>query len=79
MSPPPADDAFVRQPLAGVAVPVGDGGGIAVRDSPRFPVRFDEEPFVEDLAHASAAGRAVGERERRRPEDAGITPNELRV
>jgi hypothetical protein len=50
-----------------------------VSDSPSFPVSFDEEAFAEDLAHASAAGRAVGERERRRLEREGIAPNELRA
>jgi hypothetical protein len=42
-------------------------------------VRFDEEAFAEDLAHASPAGRAVAERERSRLERDGIAPNELRA
>jgi hypothetical protein len=48
-------------------------------DSPSFTVRFDEEAFAEDLAHASPAGRVVGERERGRLEREGIAPNELRA
>lgn len=41
-------------------------------DSPRFAVRFDAEAFAEDLAHASGAGRAVGQQERERLERDGI-------
>lgn len=35
-------------------------------------MRFDDDAFAEDVAHAGAAGRAVGERERRRLERDGI-------
>ena len=41
-------------------------------DSPRFAVRFDAEAFAEDLAHASAAGRALAQRERERLQRDGI-------
>jgi hypothetical protein len=50
-----------------------------VADSPRLPVRFDAEAFGEDLAHASRAGRALGERERARLETTGIALAELRA
>ena len=33
-------------------------------DIGRFPVRFDDEAFAEDLAHASATGRRVAEQAR---------------
>ena len=46
-------------------------------DSPRFSVRFDEEALAEDLAHASASGREVGERARL--ERDGIAVSELRA
>lgn len=46
-------------------------------DSPRFPVRFDEEAFSEDLHHATQAGRVIAERERVRLERNGIRPREL--
>jgi len=48
-----------------------------VVDIPRFPVRFDSEAFAEDLHHATAAGRAVGTRERGRLEREGVVATEL--
>jgi hypothetical protein len=41
-----------------------------VSAAPRFPARFDEELFAEDLAHATGAGREVGTTERARMEQA---------
>jgi hypothetical protein len=49
-----------------------------VNDTRTFPVRFDDEAFAEDLAHASRAGRAVAERERARLERDGIALATLR-
>jgi hypothetical protein len=46
---------------------------------PRPPVRFDDDAFAEDLAHASRAGRTVGERERARLERDGIAIAALRA
>jgi hypothetical protein len=48
-----------------------------VGDSPRFAVRFDHEAFAEDLSHATAAGRAVGDQQRARIEREGLVSAEL--
>lgn len=48
-------------------------------DSPRFPVRFDEEALAEDLGHATPAGREAGERERVRLDRDGIDAGELQT
>jgi hypothetical protein len=48
-----------------------------VADIPRFPVRFDEETFTEDLQHATGAGRDLAERERARLERDGIATDRL--
>jgi hypothetical protein len=50
-----------------------------VADSPRFGVRFDGEAFTEDLHHASAAARVVGQRERSRLQRDGVAPGELKA
>jgi hypothetical protein len=49
-----------------------------VADGPRFAVRFDEEAFGEDLAHATSAGRQVGLAERTRLERDGVPVDPLR-
>lgn len=46
-------------------------------DSPRFPVRFDDEAFGEDLYHATPAGSAIARSERARLEREGIAISEL--
>ncbi len=43
-----------------------------------FQVRFDDEAFVEDLAHASAAGQKVALQARRRLERDGLAASETR-
>ena len=48
-------------------------------DTPRFPVRFDDDAFAEDLAYASPAGRRVGQVERTRLEREGIAAADLRA
>lgn len=48
-------------------------------DSPRFPVRLDEEAFGEDLYHATPAGKAIARSERARMEREGIATSELRT
>jgi hypothetical protein len=50
-----------------------------VADRPRFAVRFDDEAFAEDLHHATAAGRDVGERERARMEREGVGTGQLKA
>lgn len=47
-------------------------------DSARFPVRFDDEAFAEDVAHATATGRDVGLRERQALERDGVDVQRLR-
>ena len=47
-------------------------------DSTRFPVRFDDDAFAEDLYHATPAGREIASRERARLEREGIAVGELR-
>lgn len=46
-------------------------------DIRRFPVRFDDEAFAEDLYHATPAGREIAARERARLERDGIAVDEL--
>lgn len=48
-------------------------------DGPRFSVRLDEVALAEDLAHASARGRELGERECARLERDGVAVGELRA
>jgi hypothetical protein len=50
-----------------------------VTASPRFSVRFDDEAFAEDLAHATHAGRRVAHVERERLEHDGILVAELQA
>lgn len=47
-------------------------------DIERFEVRFDDEAFAEDLAHATVAGRAVAYQPRERLERDGLVASETR-
>lgn len=47
-------------------------------DIARFEVRFDDEAFAEDLAHATIAGQAVAREARTRIERDGLVPSETR-
>ena len=42
-------------------------------DIARFGVRFDEEAFLEDLAHATVSGRTIARQARERFERDGVT------
>lgn len=48
-------------------------------DKRRLTARFDDEAFGEDLAHATPAGREVGELERARVEREGLALDELKA
>lgn len=45
---------------------------------PRFPARFDPDPWDEDLAHSTPAGRTAAEAARRDYEPDGVPRSHLR-